>query len=91
MSPWVTPEQAEERHRLEYRARLAEREGHEWARPPTVAKLVERMGWTWAYVDHLVQPYCTCGPRGDGGAWVVCAHATDLGVEAPVYAKKEGL
>lgn len=41
--------------------------------------LAARLGWSNEYLQHLVQPYCDCGPDRDDG-WYVCQHARDLGL-----------
>ena len=46
--------------------------------PLNLGALLQRMGWSREYAEHLVQPYCDCGPDGDG--WNVCSHAGDLGL-----------
>ncbi len=77
--PPPTPEEAAAWREQAARERAAARAA---ARPvrPTLARVVERMGWSWAYLDHLVQPYCTCGAHGPDGEWETCEHAYDLGV-----------
>jgi hypothetical protein len=83
----ATPEQREEMQR-EHERWEAERK-QERARerdsagqvPLTVDGLLAKMGWTHAYAEHLVQPYCECGPNGVDGEWQRCAHAVDLGIE----------
>lgn len=44
----------------------------------TTQRLVEKLGWSDAYAEHFVQPYCTCDDTDDG--WDYCAHAVDEGV-----------
>lgn len=39
---------------------------------------VQDWGWSREYVEHLVQPYCTCEDGRDG--WEFCQHARDLGL-----------
>lgn len=46
--------------------------------PPTLDALLDRMGWSREYAEHLVQPYCDCGEDIDG--WSYCEHARDLGL-----------
>lgn len=73
----------------EERAEWAERARHERAAerrgavvlPVTVERLLDKMGWSMAYAEHLMRPYCTCGPNGTDGEWEWCAHAVDLGIE----------
>jgi hypothetical protein len=74
-APRPTPQQAAERREREARERAEERERA--ARVPlTIDALIEAMGWSRAYAEHLVQPYCDCYPGEDG--WVDCEHARDL-------------
>lgn len=44
----------------------------------TVDALLGKLGFSRAYAEHLVQPYCYCGDSADG--WDRCAHARDLGL-----------
>lgn len=44
----------------------------------TAQSLVDKLGWSDAYAEHFVQPYCTCEETADG--WDYCAHATDEGL-----------
>ena len=79
MQRWLnaTPEQREQWQREAAERRAREREAASPV-PLTVEALADAMGWSLAYAEHLVQPYCTCGP-GDGG-WDYCQHARDLGL-----------
>ena len=45
--------------------------------PLTLDALLDKMGWSEEYAEHLVQPYCECGDGMDG--WDRCQHARDLG------------
>lgn len=47
--------------------------------PLTPEALLEKMGWSRAYAEHLVQPYCDCFAGRDG--WEYCEHARDLGMD----------
>ncbi len=58
--------------------RSAERAAAERA-PLTVDALLDKLGFSRAYAEHLVQPYCGCDDSADG--WSRCAHADDEGVE----------
>lgn len=40
--------------------------------------LMDRMGWSREYAEHLVQLYCDCDIDREGG-WEYCEHARDLG------------
>lgn len=44
----------------------------------TLDALIDKMGWTREYAEHLVQPYCGCEDGRDG--WEYCEHARDLGL-----------
>lgn len=46
--------------------------------PLTLDALINKMGWTRGYAEHLVQPYCECWDGMDG--WEYCQHARDLGL-----------
>lgn len=44
----------------------------------SIDRLIDALGFTAAYAEHLVQPYCYCGPSDDG--WLYCVHACDEGL-----------
>lgn len=58
--------------------RAAEREGS-----PHVAltfdALLDKLGWSLQYAEHVVQPCCECRDGYDG--WERCEHAYDLDLE----------
>lgn len=58
-------------------ARVRERAAAEHV-PLTLEALLDKMGWSREYAEHLVQPYCECGDSNDG--WDRCQHARDLGL-----------
>jgi hypothetical protein len=81
-APPPTPEEAAARRERAARERAEDRE-RAVRLPLTLGLLMERMGFSTAYAEHLVQPYCTCGPGGmDDGGWIECEHARDLGLRA---------
>jgi hypothetical protein len=43
----------------------------------TLEALLDKLGFTREYAEHLVQPYCDCECGHDG--WDYCPHANDLG------------
>jgi hypothetical protein len=74
----MTPEERARQLEEAAAARAAER-----AATPRVAlafdTLLDKLGWSREYAEHLVQPYCTCGEGYDG--WEFCQHAHDEGIE----------
>lgn len=44
----------------------------------TMEKLLDKLGFSREYAEHLIQPYCHCGDSRDG--WDYCQHARDLGL-----------
>lgn len=74
----ATPEEREQWRREVRERREAERAESEPV-PLTLDALLDKQGWTRAYAEHLLQPYCYCGPGMDGG-WDYCTHADDVGV-----------
>lgn len=71
----------EERHARKLAAqmeRAADRERAGDPVPLTLGRLLTKLGFTVAYAQHLVQPYCDCADTADG--WSECAHARDLGL-----------
>lgn len=46
--------------------------------PLTLDALLDKMGWSNEYAEHLVQPYCECEDGVEG--WERCPHAQDLGL-----------
>jgi hypothetical protein len=42
----------------------------------TLSALLDKLGFSREYAEHLVQPYCHCGDSNDG--WWSCQHAQDL-------------
>ena len=57
--------------------RVAEREVAE-CRPLTLEALLDKLGFTREYAEHLVQPYCECYDGMDG--WEYCQQARDEGL-----------
>lgn len=47
-------------------------------RPLTLDALLDHLGFSREYAEHLVQPYCSCGDSNDG--WNYCQHARDEGL-----------
>jgi hypothetical protein len=71
-----TPEAIAERQRQEALARAAERESAP-VRELTLNALLDKLGFSREYAEHLMQPYCRCECGHDG--WSYCQHAEDLG------------
>lgn len=71
----ATPEQRAAWIREAAERRAAERAAAQPAEL-TVDALIDALGWTRAYAEHVVQPYCRCSDGSDG--WDYCQHATDL-------------
>jgi formiminotetrahydrofolate cyclodeaminase len=46
--------------------------------PLSLDALLDKLGWSLEYAEHVVQPYCTCGDSSDG--WDYCRHARDEGL-----------
>lgn len=70
----ATPAEREQQRQDAATRRAAERA----AAPPaalTVDALLDKLGWTREYAQHVVQPYCTCSDGYDG--WDRCQHARD--------------
>ena len=79
-TPQQRAEWARERKRREAEA-TRERAAVRVATKPTLLNLealLDEMGWSREYAEHLVQPYCDCGDDIDG--WSCCEHARDLGL-----------
>ncbi|MDG4784351.1 hypothetical protein O7626_00490 [Micromonospora sp. WMMD1102] len=74
----ATPEQRAEWERQAADQRRAEREA---ATPValTLDVLLDKLGWSREYAEHVVQPYCRCEDTRDG--WERCQHADDLGLD----------
>lgn len=76
---WIsaTPEE-----RAQWMREAAERRAAERATATPVAltldALLDKLGFSREYAEHLVQPYCDCGDGSDG--WDYCMHARDLGL-----------
>lgn len=47
--------------------------------PFTLDGLLDKLGFSREYAEHLVQPYCYCADSYDG--WQRCEHARDLDLE----------
>ncbi len=73
----ATPEQRREWERQAERERAEER-ATALRVELTVDALTNRLGWSRAYAEHVVQPYCECYSGMDG--WEYCQHARDLGL-----------
>lgn len=75
--------EATDEQRAQWLAEAAQRRADERAGarrvPLTMGALLDKLGWTEAYAEHVVQPYCECGDGHDG--WERCAHASDEGIE----------
>lgn len=74
----ATPEELDEWARA---AEQERREKRAAAGPPvelTLDALLDKLGFSHEYAEHLVQPYCDCGDGMDG--WERCQHARDLGL-----------
>lgn len=73
----ASPEQREQWAREQQAARKAERDAAIRV-PLTLGALLDKLGLSAFYADHLVQTYCECG---DGLAgWEYCQHARDYGL-----------
>jgi hypothetical protein len=59
-------------------ARQQEREAAGPARELTLDGLLDNLGFSREYAEHLMQPYCYCGDGPDG--WDYCQHTRDLGL-----------
>lgn len=46
--------------------------------PLTLDGLLDKLGFSREYAEHLMQPYCYCSDGMDG--WDRCIHADDLGL-----------
>jgi hypothetical protein len=73
----ATPEQHEQWMREAAERRAAERAATQRA-PLSLDALLDKLGWSQEYAEHVVQPYCTCGDGSDG--WDYCQHARDEGL-----------
>lgn len=75
----ATPEEraqwAEDLQRLRAAERL-----HAERKPLTLDALLDKLGFSREYAEHLVQPYCYCEDGLDG--WEYCTHARDEGLTA---------
>jgi hypothetical protein len=74
----ATPEERAEWAEQQRQARAAERAATADRAPLTIDALVGKLGWSQAYAEHFVQPYCECFDGMDG--WEYCQHARDEGV-----------
>jgi hypothetical protein len=79
---WLRMRNATPEQREQWAREAKERAAAERAAAPhvdlTLAGLIEKLGWTWAYAEHFMQPYCDCSDSRDG--WDYCQHARDEGV-----------
>lgn len=73
----ATPEQRAQWAAEQQQKRADERAAAE-RRPLTLDTLLDKLGFSREYAEHLVQPYCYCGDSADG--WDYCAHARDEGL-----------
>lgn len=73
----ATPEQREQWAREQEAERNAERDTATHV-PLTLDALLDKLGFSHAYAEHLVQPYCGCYDGRDG--WEYCPHARDEGL-----------
>jgi hypothetical protein len=62
----------------EARVRRAEERATAERRPLALDALLEKLGFSREYAEHLMQPYCHCDHGWDG--WDVCPHAYDEGL-----------
>jgi hypothetical protein len=73
---------ATDEERAEWQREAAERRATERAAadqvPLTMDRLLDKLGFTDEYAEHLVQPYCYCSDGNDG--WDACQHARDEGL-----------
>jgi hypothetical protein len=74
----MTPEERQAAAERAREQRTAERAAAERAEL-TVDTLRETLGWSTAFAEHYVQPYCGCYV-GEDGLWT-CEHARDEGIE----------
>lgn len=74
---WAAQYEQRQREMGQERARVRAETPHV---PLILDALIEKMGWSRAYAEHLVQPYCECGTDGADGEWQACRHALDEGV-----------
>lgn len=72
-----SPEEMAERRRIAAQQRAEERQAAV-RNPLTMDRLLDALGFTQEYAEHLVQSYCTCGDSYDG--WSKCSHAYDEGL-----------
>jgi hypothetical protein len=81
LNRWMaaTPEERDQWARDLAAQRAAERAAAAPA-PFTLAGLLDKLGFSCEYAEHLVQPYCNCEDTNDG--WDYCQHARDLGLTA---------
>jgi hypothetical protein len=73
----ATPEQRAQWAAEQKRDRTNERAAAE-RKPLTLDALLDKLGFTREYAEHLVQPYCDCGDTADG--WDYCQHVRDEGL-----------
>lgn len=73
----ATPEQRAQWAEEQKQARAEERATSE-RKPLNLDALIDKMGWTREYAEHLVQPYCYCESGRDG--WEYCSYAYDEGL-----------
>lgn len=73
----MAPERRAERIEEQRQKRAAERAGSD-RKPITLEALLDKLGFSREYGEHLMQPYCYCDHGHDG--WDYCAHAQDEGL-----------
>jgi hypothetical protein len=74
----ASPQEHAERDRQRAAVRKAQREAAQSV-PLTLDALLDKLGWSHEYAEHIVQPYCDCEDTRDG--WERCEHAIDLGLD----------
>jgi hypothetical protein len=74
----ATPEERLAMVRQAEAARAAQRREAAERKPLRLDALLDKMGWTREYAEHLVQPYCDCYDGMEG--WEHCQHARDEGL-----------
>jgi hypothetical protein len=80
MNRWMTatPDQRDEWARQDEARRVEERAAAGTPVALTLDGLLNRLGFSREYAEHLMQPYCECYDSNDG--WDYCMHARDLGL-----------
>jgi hypothetical protein len=74
----MTPEERETAAQQAMANRAATRDRVLLPRVLTMSGLLNKLGWSEEYAEHLMQDYCTCSWGSEG--WDLCQHAYDLGL-----------